>query len=62
MASVTLGILFAINLLNYIDRSVLNGMLPLIKKEWNVSDARLGLLVSAFLFRHREQRNTLPEC
>ncbi len=36
------------NLLNYIDRSVLNGMLPLIKDEWGLSDRSLGLLVSAF--------------
>jgi MFS family permease len=48
MAHTTLGILFMMNLLNYIDRSVLNGMLPLIKDEWNLSDRSLGLLVSAF--------------
>jgi MFS family permease len=48
MAHTTLAILFVMNLLNYIDRSVLNGMLPLIKKEWSLSDTSLGLLVSAF--------------
>jgi MFS family permease len=49
MAHITLGILFAMNLLNYIDRSVLNGMLPLIKDEWDLSDRALGMLVSAFI-------------
>ena len=48
MAHVTLGILFAMNLLNYIDRSILNGMLPLIKKDWGLSDEKLGFLVAAF--------------
>ena len=48
MAHTTLAILFAMNLLNYVDRSVLNGMLPLIKEDWNLSDKSLGLLVSAF--------------
>ncbi len=48
MAHVTLGILFAMNVLNYIDRSVLNGMLPLIKEEWGISDAALGFLVASF--------------
>jgi MFS family permease len=49
MANITLLILFMMNLLNYIDRSVLNNMLPLIKNEWGVSDEALGWLVSAFL-------------
>jgi len=48
MAHTTLAILFAMNLLNYVDRSVLNGMLPLIKEDWGLSDKSLGLLVSAF--------------
>ena len=48
MAHITLGILFAMNVLNYIDRSILSGMLPLIKEEWDVSDAALGYLVAAF--------------
>jgi MFS family permease len=52
MAHVTLAILFAMNLLNYIDRSVLNGMLPLIKQEWELSDKALGLLVSAFIITY----------
>ncbi|UCD57935.1 MAG: MFS transporter [Candidatus Hydrogenedentota bacterium] len=52
MAHTTLAILFAMNLLNYIDRSVLNGMLPLIKDEWNLSDKALGLLVSAFIITY----------
>ncbi len=52
MAHATLAILCAMNLLNYIDRSVLNGMLPLIKDEWQLSDSALGLLVSAFVFTY----------
>ena len=48
MAHITLGILFAMNLLNYIDRSILNGMLPLIKEDWGLSDEKLGFLVAAF--------------
>jgi MFS family permease len=52
MARTTLAILFMMNLLNYIDRSVLNGMLPLIKDEWGLSDEKLGLLVSAFILSY----------
>ncbi|RJP18596.1 MAG: MFS transporter [Candidatus Abyssobacteria bacterium SURF_5] len=52
MAHITLAILFVMNLLNYIDRSVLNGMLPLIKDEWALSDRALGMLVSAFIFTY----------
>ncbi|GAB4345065.1 MAG: MFS transporter [Candidatus Abyssubacteria bacterium] len=52
MAHTTLAILFMMNLLNYIDRSVLNGMLPLIKDEWALSDEKLGLLVSAFILSY----------
>jgi len=48
MAHTTLAILFAMNVLNYIDRSVLNGMLPLIKEEWGLSDKALGLLGASF--------------
>ncbi len=48
MAHITLGILFAMNVLNYIDRSVLNGMLPLIKEEWGISDKALGFLGASF--------------
>lgn len=52
MAHATLAILFMMNLLNYIDRSVLNGMLPLIKDDWGLSDRALGMLVSAFIIAY----------
>ena len=51
-AHIVLGILFAMNLLNYIDRSILNSVLPLIKIEWEVSDKMLGFLNSAFIITY----------
>lgn len=44
-----LGLLFAVNLLNYIDRQVLFAVFPLVKAELKMSDAALGLLGSAFM-------------
>jgi MFS family permease len=44
-----LGLLFAINLLNYIDRQVLYAVFPLIKEDFELSDAALGFLGSAFM-------------
>jgi MFS family permease len=44
-----LGLLFAVNLLNYIDRQVLFAVFPLIKAELGMSDAALGFLGSAFM-------------
>jgi MFS family permease len=43
-----LALLTALNLLNYIDRSVLFAVQPLIQKEFHRSDADFGLLSSAF--------------
>jgi len=48
-AALTLALLFAINLLNYIDRYVLPGVLPLVEKHFGVSKERLGWLAPAFL-------------
>ena len=45
----TLAILTALNLLNYIDRSVLNAVQPLIQTEFHVSDAQIGRLTTVFL-------------
>jgi len=45
----TLVILTALNLLNYIDRSVLNAVQPLIQSEFHVSDAEIGRLTTVFL-------------
>lgn len=47
----TLALLTAINTLNYIDRSVLWAVQPLIKQEFNtVSDAQIGLLTTTFFW------------
>ncbi len=43
------GVLLVINLLNYLDRQILYALLPLIKAEFSLSDARLGALGSAFM-------------
>jgi MFS transporter, Spinster family, sphingosine-1-phosphate transporter len=42
-------LLTVLNLLNYIDRSVLNAVQPLIQSEFHVSDAQLGRLTTVFL-------------
>jgi MFS transporter, Spinster family, sphingosine-1-phosphate transporter len=44
-----LVLLTALNLLNYIDRSVLNAVQPLIQNEFHVSDAQIGRLTTVFL-------------
>ena len=44
-----LVLLFAVNLLNYIDRQVLFAVFPLIKADLYLSDTALGLLGSAFM-------------
>ena len=48
-ARYALGLLFAVNLVNYIDRQVLYALLPLVKAEFHASDAMLGTLASAFM-------------
>lgn len=44
-----LALLTALNLLNYIDRSVLNAVQPLIQNEFHVTDAQIGRLTTVFL-------------
>lgn len=44
-----LVLLTALNLLNYIDRSVLNAVQPLIQSEFHVTDAQIGRLTTVFL-------------
>ncbi|MFI5293887.1 MAG: spinster family MFS transporter [Thermodesulfovibrionales bacterium] len=44
-----LALLFAVNLLNYIDRQVLFAVFPLIKTELHLSDTALGFLGSGFM-------------
>ncbi len=48
-ARYVLAVMVGINLLNYMDRFVAAAAAPLIKKEFNLSDAQIGLLASAFL-------------
>ncbi len=43
-----LALLTLLNFLNYIDRNILFGVQPLIKEEFHVSDASIGLLTSSF--------------
>ncbi|MBI4249888.1 MAG: MFS transporter [Elusimicrobia bacterium] len=43
------GVLFVVNLLNYIDRQVLYAVFPLIKPDLNLSDTQLGALASSFM-------------
>ncbi|HEY1327363.1 MAG TPA: MFS transporter [Casimicrobiaceae bacterium] len=40
------GIVFALMIVDYIDRQVVVSMFPHLKAEWNLSDAKLGALVS----------------
>ena len=46
----TLALLTALNILNYIDRSVLWAVQPLVKQEFGVSDAQIGLLTTTFVW------------
>ena len=45
----TLVLLTALNLLNYIDRSILNAVQPLVQNEFHVTDAQIGRLSTVFL-------------
>lgn len=44
-----LGLLLAVNLLNYIDRQVLFAVFPLIKADLHITDTELGIFGSAFM-------------
>ncbi len=48
-ARYVLGVMVAINFLNYMDRWVASAASPLIQKEFRLSDTAVGLLGSAFL-------------
>jgi MFS family permease len=48
----TLALLTGLNVLNYIDRSVLFGVQPLIQKEFGINDLQLGRLNSAFFLSY----------
>ncbi len=47
-----LAVLTGLNILNYIDRNVLFGVQPLIKKEFHVTDAQIGTLTSVFFLAY----------
>jgi MFS family permease len=47
-AYLALAVLFAINLMNFFDRTVLAAVGEAIRKEWNLSDTALGTLGTAF--------------
>jgi hypothetical protein len=46
----TLLVLLGINTMNFFDRQVLGAVGEPIKREWQLSDAQLGLLGSAFIY------------
>ncbi len=47
-----LAVLTGLNILNYIDRNVLFAVQSEVKKEFLVTDAKIGLLTSAFFFTY----------
>ena len=47
-----LAVLTGLNILNYIDRNVLFAVQGEVKNEFHVSDAKIGLLTSAFFFTY----------
>ncbi len=49
-ARYALGVLFAVNLFNYVDRQIIFGVFPLVKDDLGLSDSQLGWLGSAFVF------------
>jgi MFS family permease len=44
----TLAVLFAINLLNFYDRSIFGAVAEPIRKQWNLTDTQVGWLATAF--------------
>ena len=47
---VTVALLVALNLLNYLDRYILNGAQPLIQQQFHVNDEQMGALTTALFF------------
>jgi MFS family permease len=45
----TLGVLLAINTMNFFDRQILPAVQEKIRKDWKISDSELGLLGTAFI-------------
>lgn len=51
-AYISLGILFFLNLFNYLDRFIISAVFPLLKGDLHLSDSQLGLLASSFLLSY----------
>ncbi len=51
-AGIALALLLTINLLNYIDRSMLAAVEPVLTPEFNLDEGQAGLLASAFLYAY----------
>jgi len=51
-ARAALGILAGLNMLNYVDRYLLSGMLPKIAAEFHLNDAQSGTLFSVFILTY----------
>src|SRR5712691_10341163 len=47
-----LGVLFAINTLNFYDRQILGAVGETVRNEWGMSDTTLGSLVTAFTLHY----------
>ncbi len=48
LARTTLLVLFCANLMNFLDRQILAALAPMIRDQWHLSDAQVGLLATAF--------------
>lgn len=48
LARTTLLVLFCANLMNFLDRQILAALAPMIRDQWRLSDAQVGLLATAF--------------
>lgn len=51
-AYLSLGILFFLNLFNYLDRFIISAVFPLLQGDLHLSDSQLGLLASSFLLSY----------
>ena len=48
LAKITLAVLFSANFANFMDRQVVAALAPFLKRYWELSDAQVGLLGTAF--------------
>ena len=48
LATITLAVLFSANFANFMDRQVVAALAPFLKRYWQLSDAQVGLLGTAF--------------